>query len=233
MPSKKINLEHQLFSKLSEEWWDENGKFKVLHKIRPLRIKYILKQINKKNIKNLDVLDLGCGGGLISESLSALDANVTGVDFVKNNIEVARKHAFRRKLKINYLQHDIEKLRISKKFDVIIMFEVLEHLHDWNSFLNKIKKNLKKNGIVIISTINRNLISKYLAIYFAENILMWIPKGTHSYEKFIKPQEIYLNMTRNNFKLKDISGLTFDILQRNWMISNNQMVNYFCTYELN
>ena len=233
MNSERINLEHKLFSKLSQEWWDENGKFKVLHQIRPIRIEYILKQINSKKIKNLDVLDLGCGGGLVSESLARLNANVTGVDFVKNNIEVAKKHALKKKLKINYIQDDIEKLKLSKKFDLIIMFEILEHLNDWSSFLVKIKKNLNKNGIIIISTINRNIISKYLAIFFAENILKWVPKGTHSYHKFIKPDEIYDNMINNNFKLKNLSGLTFNLLQGNWKLSNNPSVNYFCTYQLN
>ena len=233
MSSKRINLEHNLFSKLSKEWWDENGKFKVLHKIRPLRIEYILKQIKGKKIKNLDVLDLGCGGGLISESLSRLNAKVTGVDFVKSNIEVAKQHSIKKKLKINYIQEDIENLKLSKKFDLIIMFEILEHLNDWNSFLLKIKKNLKRNGIVVISTINRNILSKYLAIYFAENILNWVPKGTHTYEKFIKPSEIYSNMTSNNFKLKNLSGLTFNLIQGNWKLSKYSNINYFCTYELN
>ena len=233
MCSNKINLEHELFSKLSQEWWDENGKFKVLHQIRPLRIEYILKQIDSKKMTDLDVLDLGCGGGLISESLSRLNANVTGVDFVKNNIEVAKRHALKKKLKINYIQDDIEKLRLAKKFDLIIIFEVLEHLNDWQSFLIKIKKNLKRNGIIIISTINRNILSKYLAIYFAENILKWVPKGTHSYEKFIKPSEIYSNMINNNFRLKNLSGLKFNLLQGSWKLSRNPNVNYFCTYCLN
>ena len=233
MCSNKINLEHELFSKLSQEWWDENGKFKVLHQIRPLRIEYILKQIDSKKMTDLDVLDLGCGGGLISESLSRLNANVTGVDFVKNNIEVAKRHALKKKLKINYIQDDIEKLRLAKKFDLIIIFEVLEHLNDWQSFLIKIKKNLKRNGIIIISTINRNILSKYLAIYFAENILKWVPKGTHSYEKFIKPSEIYSNMINNNFRLKNLSGLKFNLLQGSWKLSRNPNINYFCTYSLN
>ena len=233
MCSNRINLEHELFSKLSREWWDENGKFKVLHQIRPLRIEYILKQIDSKKMTDLDVLDLGCGGGLISESLSRLNANVTGVDFVKNNIEVAKRHALKKKLKINYIQDDIEKLRLAKKFDLIIIFEVLEHLNDWQSFLIKIKKNLKRNGIIIISTINRNILSKYLAIYFAENILKWVPKGTHSYEKFIKPSEIYSNMINNNFRLKNLSGLKFNLLQGSWKLSRNPNINYFCTYSLN
>ncbi len=233
MCSNKINFEHELFNKLSQEWWDENGKFKVLHQIRPLRIEYILEQIDNKKMNDLDVLDLGCGGGLVSESLSRLNANVTGVDFVKNNIEVAKQHALKKKLKINYIQDDIEKLKLSKKFDLIIMFEVLEHLNDWNSFLVKIKKNLKRNGIIIISTINRNILSKYLAIYFAENILKWVPKGTHNYKKFIKPSEIYYNMINNNFRLTNLSGLTFNLLDGNWKLSKNSNINYFCTYKLN
>ena len=195
--NKRNNREHDFFNKLSEEWWDENGKFSVLHQIRPIRIQYILDQLNRKNLKNLEILDLGCGGGLVCESLSRLGANVTGIDFVENNIKVAKIHS-RKKLSINYLCRDIEKLKFNKKFDLIIMFEILEHLDNWKTFLIKIKKNLKRNGMVIISTINRNIFSKYLAIYFAENILRWIPKGTHDYNKFIKPKEIEINMKKIN-----------------------------------
>ena len=114
MKTKLFNKEHDLFKSLSEEWWDENGKFKILHKIRPIRIKYILDQMNEKNLKNLDILDLGCGGGLVSESLSRLGANVTGIDFVKNNIEMAKQHSNKKKLKINYKYANIETLKIKK-----------------------------------------------------------------------------------------------------------------------
>ena len=111
------------------------------------------------------------------------------------------------------------------------MFEILEHLNDWDSFLLKIKRNLKHNGLVIISTINRNIISKYTAIFLAENILKWIPKGTHTYEKFIKPNEIYEFMSNNGFKLKNLNGLIFSPLDLSWKLSKNTKVNYFCSYK--
>ena len=132
--------EYNHFKRLSNEWWDDNGKFKVLHRIRPIRVEYILNQTNMNNVKNLDILDLGCGGGLVSESLARLGGNVTAVDFVSDNIKIARQHSLRNKLKINYLCSDIENLSLNKKFDIIIMFEILEHLENWKSFLKKLKK---------------------------------------------------------------------------------------------
>ena len=232
MVNKRNKQEYELFSKLSDEWWDENGKFRVLHQIRPIRIQYILDQFNNQNIKNLDILDLGCGGGLVSESLSRLGANVTGLDFVEKNIEIAKIHSSKKNLKINYICDNIEQLKLNKKFDLIIMFEVLEHLNNWESLIGKIKKNLKSNGLLIISTINRNIISKYMAIYFAEYILKWIPKGTHNYENFIKPEEIDLCVKKNNFIFKNLQGLVFDPVSFNWKLSNNTKINYFCTYSL-
>ena len=231
MTSKKNNDEYNHFGTLSDEWWNENGKFRILHKIRPLRIQYILNQITKGKIKDLDILDIGCGGGLVSEPLSRLGANVTGIDFIENNIEVAKKHSVKKNLKINYIHGDIEKIKLDKKFDIIIMFEILEHLNDWRYFLNKAIHNLNKNGLIIISTINRNIFSNFSAIFIAENILRWVPKGTHTYEKLIKPQEIEDFMKMNNLKLKNLTGLIFDPFELNWRFSKNTKINYFCTYK--
>ena len=209
----KINkAEYELFDNLSEEWWDENGKFKVLRQIRPIRIQYILNQLKALDLKNIKILDLGCGGGLVSESLSRLGAKVTGIDFVANNINIARHHSIKSKLKIDYIHGDIEKIKMNKKFDLIIMFEILEHVNNWKKLLLKIDKNLKKDGKIIISTINRNLISKFTAIYLAESILKWIPKGTHRFEKFIKPEEIEVCLKKNHYALENIKGLEFNPL---------------------
>ena len=226
LKTKKNEYDH--FNKLSNEWWDENGKFAILHKIRPIRMSYILNQLNKQNIKNLEILDLGCGGGLICEPLSRLGANVNGIDYVKNNIKVAKEHAKQKRLKINYICGDIEKLKINKKFDVIIIFEVLEHLDNWKLFIKIIKKYLNVNGKIIISTINRNIFSKYLAIFFAENILNWIPKGTHQYEKFIKPEEIENFSLKNGLNFTSLEGLVFNPIDYNWKLSSNTQINYFC-----
>ena len=230
----KINkAEYELFDNLSEEWWDENGEFKVLHQIRPIRIQYILNQLKDLDLKNTKILDLGCGGGLVSESLSRLGAKVTGIDFVKNNINIAKHHSIKSKLKIDYIHGDIEKIKINKKFDFIIMFEILEHVNNWKKLLLKIDKNLKKDGKIIISTINRNLISKFTAIYLAENILKWIPKSTHRFEKFIKPEEIEECLRKNQYTLENIKGLEFNPLNFCWMLSENTKVNYFCTFKKN
>ena len=230
MVLKSKREEYDLFNKLSDEWWDENGKFKVLHQIRPIRIEYILNQLNKKNIKKLDILDIGCGGGLVSESLAKLGGNITGIDFVESNIKIAKLHAKKNGLNIKYLCKDVEKFQFNKKFDIIIAFEVLEHLDNWKDFLKNIKRNLKQNGRLIVSTINRNIISKYTAITIAENILNWIPVGTHDYDKFIKPTEIKSFLEKEGFSFKDIKGLIFNPLVNSWRLSENTSINYFSTY---
>ena len=232
MNIKSKNEEFALFKQLSDEWWNENGKFKILHQIKRHRMTYILDQINNRNIKNLKILDVGCGGGIICEPLARLGAKVTGIDFVPNNIKAAKIHSKKNKLKINYIYKDIEKSKLDAKFDIILMFEVLEHLDNWKKTIKNIKKNLNKYGMIIISTINRNLLSKLFAIDIAENILNWIPKGTHDYNKLIKPEELKIILTKENFHFNNIKGLVFDPLNREWKLSNNYMINYFCSANL-
>ncbi len=157
MNIKSKNEEFAFFNQLSDEWWNENGKFKILHQIKSHRMSYILDQINNRNIRNLKILDVGCGGGIICEPLARLGAKVTGIDFAPNNIIAAKIHSKKNKLKINYINKDIEKSKLDEKFDIILMFEVLEHLDNWKKTIKNIKKNLNKNGLLIISTINRYL----------------------------------------------------------------------------
>ena len=232
MNIKSKNEEFALFKQLSDEWWNENGKFKILHQIKSHRISYILDQINNRNIRNLKILDVGCGGGIICEPLARLGAKVTGIDFAPNNIITAKIHSKKNKLKINYINKDIEKSQLDEKFDIILMFEVLEHLDSWKKTIKNIKKNLNKNGLIIISTINRNLLSKLFAIQIAENILNWIPKGTHDYNKLIKPEELKKILLKEKFNFNNIKGLVFDPLNREWRLSKNYMINYFCTASL-
>ena len=227
---KKSEFDH--FSDLASEWWLKNGKFKILHEIQPIRIKYIQDVINKKTLNKLSILDLGCGGGLVSEGLSKLGANVTGIDFVKDNINAAKIHANKNNLKKNYKKLNFENEKINSKFDVIVIFEVLEHLSNWKSFLKKIKLNLNPKGILIISTINRNLLSKFLTIDLAENYLKWIPNNTHTYHKFIKPEELEYILARNNFTNINFKGLTYQPLKNKWKLSQNTSVNYFCNCKL-
>ena len=228
---KKSEFEH--FSTLANDWWSKNGKFKILHDIQQLRIKYILEALNKKKLNNTKILDVGCGGGLMSEGMCKIGANVTGIDFVKENINVAKTHSKKNNLKINYIIKDFEKEEISSKYDVIIIFEVLEHLNNWKTFIKKIKANLKKNGVLIISTINRNLISKFLTLDIGENLLKLIPLGTHSFYKFIKPEELQQVLFANKFTNIKFTGLTYDVLKLTWDLSNNTNINYFCCCELN
>jgi len=225
--SKKSEFDH--FSRLAREWWSKNGQFKTLHDIQPFRIKYIQEVLNKNKLNKTKILDIGCGGGLISEGVSKLGADVTGIDFVKENIKVAKMHAKKINLNINYIVKDFEKEKITSKFDVIIIFEVLEHLNDWELFLKKIRLNLKKNGILIISTINKNLISKFFTLDIAENLLKWIPLNTHNYYKFIKPEELEFFLSTNNFKQIKFKGLTYDPIKLNWKLSESTKINYFCS----
>ncbi len=228
---KRSEFDH--FSGLASEWWQKNGKFKTLHDIQPIRIKFIQEIFNKKNLEKIKILDLGCGGGLISEELAKLGANVTGIDFVKENIHAARIHAKQNNLKINYKTLNFEKERINSKFDMIIIFEVLEHLSNWKYFLEKIQFNLNPNGKLIISTINRNLLSKLLTIDIAENYLKWIPINTHTYYKFIKPNELEYILRENNFKNIKFKGLEYQPLKKEWRLSQMTRVNYFCSCKLN
>ena len=232
MNIKSKNEEFALFKQLSDEWWNENGKFKILHQIKSHRMSYILEQIKNREIKNLKILDVGCGGGITCEPLARLGAKVTGIDFAPNNIKAAKIHSKKNKLKINYIYKDIEKSKLDLKFDIILMFEVLEHLDNWKKTIKKIKKNLNKNGIIIISTINRNLLSKIFAINIAENFLNWIPKGTHDYNKLIKPEELKLTLSGENFYFNNLQGLVFNPLNNEWKFSKNYMINYFCTANL-
>ena len=175
-------------------------------------------------------MDVGCGGGLVCEPLSRLGASVTGIDFVKKNILVAKNHAKKENLKINYKCIEIEKLKGNNKFDVILVLEVIEHLNDWKSIIPLIKNLLNKNGVVIFSTINRNIFSKFFALFLAEKILKLIPNNTHTYEQFIKPKELTKELKKNKLKIIDLKGMIYNPFTRNWMLSKDKFkINYFCT----
>ena len=193
-----INKEEiQKFSDLAEEWWDVKGKFKPLHMFNPIRIEYIVKNIkqhfninnNKSNfLKNLNILDIGCGGGLISEPMSRLGGTVTGIDASEKNIKVAQLHAKKNNLNIRYLNKSPEQLNEPEKFDVILNLEIIEHVENVNLYIDSCYKLLKKNGIMFTATLNRTLTSYVKAIIGAEYILRWLPIGTHDWNKFIKPE---------------------------------------------
>ncbi len=231
-----INKEEiQKFSNLAEEWWDVNGKFKPLHMFNPIRIEYIIDKIkqhfkieNKKEslLKDLNILDIGCGGGLISEPLSRLGGNVTGIDASDKNIKVATIHSKKNNLKIRYLNKSPEQLNEFEKFDVILNLEIVEHVNDVNLYIKSCNKLLKQNGIMFTATLNRTLISYFKAIVGAEYILRWLPIGTHDWNKFIKPEELEHILLKNSFNTIDLKGLEFNPLTNKWKKSKNLSVNY-------
>ena len=233
--------EIEKFSKIADEWWNPNGKFKPLHKFNPIRIKYIKDNIIKKfnlnssnkPLKTINILDIGCGGGLLSEPMSRLGANVVGIDASKKNIEVAKFHAKKNKLKINYICASPEILKIQKKFDVILSMEIIEHVEDINFFIKKSSELLKKNGLMFIATLNKTLKSYIFAIVGAEYILKWLPVGTHDWNKFIKPDELIKITKINNLKLEKLDGMNFDLLTNEWNLSSNNSVNYIAKFKKN
>jgi 2-polyprenyl-6-hydroxyphenyl methylase/3-demethylubiquinone-9 3-methyltransferase len=226
--------EIEKFSKMAAEWWDPSGKFKPLHKFNPIRIRYIKENIinsfklksKKKPLDNINILDIGCGGGLLSEPMRRLGANVTGIDASSKNINIAKLHAKKNKLKINYLCSSPEKLKIQKKFDVILNMEIVEHVEDINFFINSCSKLLKKNGLMFVATLNKTLKSYLFAIIGAEYVLRWLPIGTHDWEKFVKPEDLKKILSKNNLKLEKLDGMNFNIISDEWSVSSDTSINY-------
>ena len=233
-----INQEEiQKFSKLAEEWWDVRGKFKPLHMFNPTRIEYILEKTsahfqrtNKEfPLKGLKFLDIGCGGGLISEPMSRLGADVTGIDASLKNIEIAKLHAKKGDLKINYLNTSPEKMIENEKYDVILNLEIIEHVEDVDLYFKSCAKLLKKNGLMFTATLNRTFISFIKAIIGAEYVLRWLPIGTHDWNKFLKPKEVEKKILDLDFSIAEVKGLQFNILTQKWKQSSDLSVNYIIT----
>ena len=233
--STTINKEEiQKFSKLADEWWDVNGKFKPLHMFNPIRIEYItgiikkhLKINNQTNcLKDLNILDIGCGGGLISEPMTRLGGKITGIDASEKNIKIAKLHAQKSGLEIKYIKASPEELGIEKKFDIILNLEIVEHVDNLNLYIKSCKKLLKKNGLMFTATLNRTFTSYIKAIIGAEYVLRWLPIGTHDWNKFVKPEDIEKILSGESFSTLDISGLSFNPFLKKWKRSNDTSVNY-------
>ena len=234
--STTINKEEiQKFSKLADEWWDVKGKFKPLHMFNPIRIEYITENIkkhlkieNNKNyfLKGLNILDIGCGGGLISEPMARLGANVTGIDASEKNINVAQLHSKKSGLQINYLNKSPENLNEKEKYDIILNLEIVEHIENVNLYIKSCYKLLKKNGLMFTATLNRSFISYLKAIIGAEYILRWLPIGTHDWNKFIKPEELEQLLNQEKFSTLNLKGLKFNPFSQKWKKSNDLSVNY-------
>ncbi len=241
--STTINKEEiQKFSRMADEWWDVNGKFKPLHMFNPIRIEYITQTIKKyyklkkdkgNFLKDLEILDIGCGGGLISEPMARLGANVTGIDASEKNIKIAKFHSEKSKLKINYQNTSPENFDEPEKFDIILNLEVIEHVENVNLYIKSCKKLLKKKGLMFTATLNRSFTSFIKAIVGAEYILRWLPIGTHDWNKFIKPEELEKYLLEENFSTIDIKGLKFNPLLSKWKQSNDLSVNYIISSNKN
>mgnify|MGYP000439055446 FL=1 len=223
------------FRRLSAVWWDQNGPFRPLHQLNELRIQWIVRQLtllgmaseSEQPLAGLKVLDVGCGGGILSESIARLGAEVTGIDVVDKNIHTARSHANQFGLTINYQVTSPEILALKKqKFDVVFNMEVVEHVANLDRYMSACNKLVSPNGATFIATINRNPIAWLVAIVGAEYLLRWLPKGTHSYSMLRKPKEILSYLQRDHFETQSLTGVSVNPLRRSMSLSRNTLVNY-------
>lgn len=229
------------FSAIAAEWWDPTGKFRPLHKFNPVRLSYIKEKVSahfdrdaaaSDAFTGLRVLDIGCGGGLLSEPLARLGAEVVGADPSTTNIEVARLHMAESGLEIDYRAETAEDLAAAgETFDVVFNMEVVEHVADVPLFLEKTAAMVRPGGLMFVATINRTLKAYALAIVGAERVLRWLPKGTHSYEKLVKPSEIEGPLSEAGLTIIDRTGVSFNPLLDEWRRSRDMDVNYMLLAE--
>ena len=223
------NLDHDevnKFDELAAKWWDKDGEFRPLHQINPLRVDFIEE---RSSVKDKKVLDVGCGGGILAEALSELGANVTGIDASENTIGVAKSHSRSIGSDVIYIQNTIEEFISShpnEKFDVITCLEMLEHVPSPNEIIKSCSNLLKDDGNIFFSTINRNPRSYLFAVIGAEYILNLLPKGTHDYEKFIKPSELAKWIRDAGLNSKETIGLSYNPITGNYWLGKDIQVNY-------
>ena len=239
MKNSTINKkEIEKFSRMAEEWWNPSGKFKPLHKFNPIRIAYIRDNIIKtlklkdknKPLEKIKILDIGCGGGLLSEPMCRMGAQVTGIDASEKNINIAKLHAKKDNLKIKYYCASPENFKINNKFDVILNMEIVEHVQDVNFFLQSCSKLLKSHGIMFVATLNKTLKSFFFAIVGAEYVLKWLPIGTHEWDKFIKPNKLVDILEKSNLKLDKLDGMKFNLITDEWKLSSDKSINYIAKF---
>jgi 2-polyprenyl-6-hydroxyphenyl methylase/3-demethylubiquinone-9 3-methyltransferase len=229
------------FSALAEEWWDPRGKMAVLHKFNPVRLAYIRDAACKRfarDPKQLDcltglaILDIGCGAGILSEPLARLGARVTGADPAEPNIAAAKLHAAQSELAIDYRVTTAEALAdAGERFDIVLAMEVVEHVADVKLFVRRCAEMVKPGGLMIAATINRTLKSFALAIVGAEYVLRWLPRGTHSWDKFVTPEELAIAMERAGLRSGDERGVIYNLLADRWELSTDTDVNYMVLAE--
>ena len=239
MKNSTINKkEIEKFSRMAEEWWNQSGKFKPLHKFNPIRIAYIRDNIIKtlklkdknKPLEKIKILDIGCGGGLLSEPMCRMGAQVTGIDASEKNINIAKLHAKKDNLKIKYYCASPENFKTNDKFDVILNMEIVEHVQDVNFFLQSCSKLLKSHGIMFVATLNKTLKSFFFAIVGAEYVLKWLPIGTHEWDKFIKPNKLVDILEKSNLKLDKLDGMKFNLITDEWKLSSDKSINYIAKF---
>ncbi len=224
--TENIDLDElEKFSSRAEQWWDNNGEFKTLHHINPVRLRFIRNNIS---LQNKQVLDVGCGGGILAEAMAKETANVTAIDASSENISIASQHASDNKLEINYRVTTAEAFseNNSTKFDLITCMELLEHVPDPSSIINACAKMIKPGGHVMFSTINRNIKAYLLAVLTGEYLFNLLPKGTHQYEKFIRPSELVSWCNESDLKLNDLAGMQYNPLLKHCSLTKQADVNY-------
>lgn len=228
------------FSKLSAEWWDPKGKMAPLHRINPLRLGYIRDAACRKferNVRSLNclaglrVLDIGCGAGLLCEPLSRLGAQVVGIDPSASNIAAAKLHADKSHLPIDYRCTTVEEIDPRERFDIVLAMEVVEHVTDVGVFLKRCASMLKPNGLMVVSTLNRNWKSFALAIVGAEYVLRWLPRGTHEWNKFVTPDELAKHLLDNRLVVTEQTGVVYSPFADKWALSSDMDVNYMVVAE--
>lgn len=222
------------FSSQAKEWWNPRGPFAPLHTLMPLRVRYVLSRCNSSDadtlpLKGMRVLDMACGGGLMSEALAKLGADVVGVDASASALEVAREHAEKNDLNIDYRQGTAEQLSKSgEQFDLVVAFEIVEHVNNLSLFMDALSKVLKPGGQILLSTVNRTRRGFLLGIVAAEYVMRWVPAGTHDWDRFVKPSEIVGMWAGQGIEPTDLTGLVYKPLSRKFeLIQGNTAVNYF------
>ena len=231
------NVDHdevEKFAVLAARWWDKNSEFKPLHDINPLRLNYIKEQCGG-SLKDKRILDIGCGGGILSESLALEGATVVGIDLAEAGLEVAKLHLLESGLDIDYQFISAEELTNSESesFDVIACLEMLEHVPDPSLIIEACSKLVKSNGRVFFSTINRNPKSYFFAIVGAEYVLNLLPKGTHNYEKFIRPSEIDDWARACNLSVSSMIGMSYNPLTKKYKLGDDVSINFIAHYQKN
>ena len=224
------------FSAMAAEWWSPTGKFKPLHKFNPVRLAYIRDRVaenfgrdpkSPRPMEGLRVLDIGCGGGLLSEPMARMGADVVGADASEKNIAIAKIHAAESGVKVDYRAETAEALAAAgETFDIVLNMEVVEHVSDVNFFMSTCAGMVRPGGLMFVATINRTLKAKALAIFAAENVLRWLPRGTHQYEKLVRPEELEKPLVAGGMTITHRTGVFFHPLQNRWNLSSDMDVNY-------